>query len=219
MAFIDVCLFHAGSPFARLDSILLLVKNHLRGKIPEMLKEKDNQVFLDFLAKGCCLMTPMHSGGYAGAPSAEGLCTPLHLENDVAGPGTLPNTQQQQQQQQQAVVVRGSGRSGQGALMESCRDPLIRGLDQYLCVTMKDADYTKDEEGVYLFNINKVAYLVEGSKTKDEKKMTRQRVEKALPSISLCPERTAGNNSGKCLTVNPKVENALSELGKHAKSV
>ncbi len=39
-------------PFARLDSILLLVKNHLKGKIPDMLNAKDNQVFLDYLAGG-----------------------------------------------------------------------------------------------------------------------------------------------------------------------
>ena len=41
-----------GIPFARLDSILLLVKRHLRGPIPEMLNAKDNQVFLDYLAGG-----------------------------------------------------------------------------------------------------------------------------------------------------------------------
>ncbi len=39
-------------PFARLDSILLLVKNHLKGKIPYMLNAKDNQIFLDYLAGG-----------------------------------------------------------------------------------------------------------------------------------------------------------------------
>jgi len=39
-------------PFARLDSILLLVKKHLKGKIPDMLNAKDNQVFLDYLAGG-----------------------------------------------------------------------------------------------------------------------------------------------------------------------
>ena len=39
-------------PFARLDSILLLVKKHLKGKIPDMLNAKDNRVFLDYLAGG-----------------------------------------------------------------------------------------------------------------------------------------------------------------------
>jgi hypothetical protein len=39
-------------PFARLDSILLLVKNHLKGRIPDMLNAKDNQIFLDYLAGG-----------------------------------------------------------------------------------------------------------------------------------------------------------------------
>ncbi len=39
-------------PFARLDSILLVVKKHLKGKIPDMLNAKDNHVFLDYLAGG-----------------------------------------------------------------------------------------------------------------------------------------------------------------------
>jgi hypothetical protein len=39
-------------PFARLDAILLLIKNHLKGRIPEMLNSKDNQVFMDYLAGG-----------------------------------------------------------------------------------------------------------------------------------------------------------------------
>ena len=39
-------------PFARLDSILLLSKNHLKGGIPAMLNAKDNQVFMDYLAGG-----------------------------------------------------------------------------------------------------------------------------------------------------------------------
>jgi hypothetical protein len=39
-------------PFARMDAILLLAKNHLRGEIPTILNTKDNQVFLDYLAGG-----------------------------------------------------------------------------------------------------------------------------------------------------------------------
>jgi hypothetical protein len=39
-------------PFARLDTILLLIKTCLKGPIVEMLNKKDNQVFLDYLAGG-----------------------------------------------------------------------------------------------------------------------------------------------------------------------
>ena len=42
----------ADVPFARLDAILLLIKNHLKGRIPDMLNDKDNQVFMDYLAGG-----------------------------------------------------------------------------------------------------------------------------------------------------------------------
>jgi hypothetical protein len=42
----------ADVPFARLDVILLLIKNHLKGRIPDMLNDKDNQVFMDYLAGG-----------------------------------------------------------------------------------------------------------------------------------------------------------------------
>jgi hypothetical protein len=44
--------FFTDVPFARLDNILLLAKNHLKGDIPRMLNEKDNQVFIDYLAGG-----------------------------------------------------------------------------------------------------------------------------------------------------------------------
>ena len=42
----------ADVPFARLDTVLLLIKNHLKGDIPDMLNDKDNRVFLDYLAGG-----------------------------------------------------------------------------------------------------------------------------------------------------------------------
>jgi len=39
-------------PFAKLDTILLLIKTCLKGPIVDMLNKKDNQVFLDYLAGG-----------------------------------------------------------------------------------------------------------------------------------------------------------------------
>ena len=40
------------APFARLDAILLLIKTRLKGEIPDMLNQKDNQVFIDWLGGG-----------------------------------------------------------------------------------------------------------------------------------------------------------------------
>ena len=50
---VTVTMVHfADIPFARLDVVMLLIKNHLKGKIPDMLNQKDNQVFLDWLGGG-----------------------------------------------------------------------------------------------------------------------------------------------------------------------
>jgi hypothetical protein len=45
------CIF-SDVPFAKLDQVLLLIKNNMKGTIPAMLNEKDNQVFLNYLAGG-----------------------------------------------------------------------------------------------------------------------------------------------------------------------
>ena len=79
---------------------------------------------------------------------------------------------------------------------EDRRDPQLRAFEQYLLQNLRASDVTTDEEGVYLFNVNQVAYLVEGSASKDEKRMTRQRVGAGLQSVSHVLKATPGCNLG-----------------------
>ena len=66
---------------------------------------------------------------------------------------------------------------------ESYRDPQLRAFEQYLLSNLRQTDVTTDHEGVYLFNVNQVAYLVEGSINRDEQRVTRRRMADALPKI------------------------------------
>jgi hypothetical protein len=81
-----------------------------------------------------------------------------------------------------ATVMAGTGAvdtpqdAGRQGAIESCRDPQLRAFEAYLLSRMRASDVISDEDGVYLFNVNQVAYLVEGCTTKDEKRSTRWRV-------------------------------------------
>jgi hypothetical protein len=61
---------------------------------------------------------------------------------------------------------------------------------------MRQTDVTTNHEGFYLFNVNQVAYLVEGSRSQDEKKSTRRRVTENLQSFSHVLTRPPTPGSG-----------------------
>ena len=67
---------------------------------------------------------------------------------------------------------------------ENRRDPQIRAFEQYLLDNLRQSDVTTDNEGVYLFNVNQVAYLVEGSRSQEEKRSTRRRLAEKLQGFS-----------------------------------
>jgi hypothetical protein len=79
---------------------------------------------------------------------------------------------------------------------ESYRDPQLRAFEQYLLSNMRQTDVTTNHEGFYLFNVNQVAYLVEGSRSQDEKKSTRRRVTENLQSFSHVMTRPPTPGSG-----------------------
>ncbi len=79
---------------------------------------------------------------------------------------------------------------------ESYRDPQLRAFEQYLLSNLRQTDVTSDNEGVYLFNVNQVAYLVEGSRSQDEKKSTRRRVTENIQSFSHVMTRPPTPGSG-----------------------
>ena len=78
------------------------------------------------------------------------------------------------------------------------RDPDLKAFEGYLLQNLRQTDVVKDqEEGVYLFNVNQVAYLVEESTTEDSKRATRIRVAKGIDQLHHQLRHSAGTNKGK----------------------
>jgi hypothetical protein len=105
-----------------------------------------------------------------------------------------------------ATVMNGVGAAdtqqdvGRQGAIESCRDPQLRAFEAYLLSRMRASDVINNEDGVYLFNVNQVAYLVEGCSTKEEQRTTRRRLADALSLLTYTTRRVPPANKGEtCL--------------------
>lgn len=76
------------------------------------------------------------------------------------------------------------------------RDPQLKAFEDYLLKNLKKDDIMYDCHGKYLFNINRVAYLVEGSTTKDQQRTTLKRIKETMATIQ--HELHKCQRSGKC---------------------
>ena len=77
------------------------------------------------------------------------------------------------------------------------RDPFLVNFEKYLVEKLKPADMYKDNLGVFLFNVNQVAYLVEQSNTKDLQRATRKRISDSLPLYMHVTKRVPPSNNGE----------------------
>jgi hypothetical protein len=84
----------------------------------------------------------------------------------------------------------------QGGVVAPIRDSMLAEFEDYLLQNMRASDVVRDEEGILLFNVNQVAYLVEGSTVNDEQRQTRKRIKKALPSLQYTNRRAPPANKG-----------------------
>ena len=84
---------------------------------------------------------------------------------------------------------------------ESYRDPQLRAFEQYLLSNLRQKDVTTDHEGVYIFNVNQVAYVVEGSTTNEQQTCTRSRLKKAMPSLQSVSRKCPHSGKGEALLV------------------
>jgi hypothetical protein len=86
------------------------------------------------------------------------------------------------------------------AAAQDNRDPFLVSFEKYLLCNLTQNDVCKDKDtGVFLFNVNRVAYLVEKSHTVDQQRATRSRLSDALPSINPTPKRLPPSNRGECI--------------------
>ncbi len=64
---------------------------------------------------------------------------------------------------------------------------------------MRASDVISDEDGVHLFNVNQVAYLVEGCTNKVEQRTTKRRIAEALSSIQVTQRACQRTGNGESL--------------------
>jgi hypothetical protein len=79
---------------------------------------------------------------------------------------------------------------------QKTRDPLLVQFEEYLLHSLRANDVEKDEEGVYVFNVNQVAYLVEESKTEEQKRASRRKVASALDQVLHTTKHSHRSNKG-----------------------
>jgi hypothetical protein len=93
-------------------------------------------------------------------------------------------------------------RSAQAVAIEARRDPVLRRFEEYLLSKLRTSDVvTDDSDGVWLFNVNQAAYIIEESNSKDEKRMTRQRVASGLQFVPFSTRAAPGCSSGEFLKI------------------
>jgi hypothetical protein len=64
-------------------------------------------------------------------------------------------------------------------------------------VDVMQNDVCMDERGTYLFNVNRVAYLVEKSEDEGKQRVTRLRIKDALPSITTINKKCPRSGKGE----------------------
>jgi hypothetical protein len=67
--------------------------------------------------------------------------------------------------------------------VHNSRDPALAKFEWYILGSLSASDICKDEEGVYMFNINQVAYLVEGCKTQYEQKAIKKKLKEHILNV------------------------------------
>jgi hypothetical protein len=117
-------------PFAKLDDIMTLITDKLEGKIPDMLRKKNNMIFMDYLAGG--------------------------QSNKIAG-------------ERQANAM--SNGAVNASFSIDRRPQVIIQLERDLAQGLKENDIRLSKEGVYLFNLNQVAYIIEKAMPEKKKSM------------------------------------------------
>ncbi len=83
------------------------------------------------------------------------------------------------------------------------RDPFLVGFEEFLRKKLRQSDVCMDDQGIYMFNINQVAYVVEDSITEAQQRTTRKRINEFSSSFNIqlrkCSRSGKGENHGSLL--------------------
>jgi hypothetical protein len=73
---------------------------------------------------------------------------------------------------------------------------MLQAFEEYLRKHLRASDIAQDSDGIFLFNVNQVAYLVEGAATNQDQTTTRGRLKSGMQSIQTqtikCPRSGKG---------------------------
>ncbi len=70
-------------------------------------------------------------------------------------------------------------------------------LEKYLLQNLRASDVVTGEDGVLLFNVNQVSYIVEGSATNEQQRSTRSRLKDAVPSLQVVTRTCTRSGKGE----------------------
>lgn len=74
---------------------------------------------------------------------------------------------------------------------------MLVALETYLTSNLKPSDVMMGRDNILLFNVNQVAYLVEGSDTHDKQRATRQRLKHAISPHETVTMKCTGIGKGE----------------------
>jgi hypothetical protein len=141
--------------------MMRVVKDNLNGNIPDMLRQKNNMMFMDYLARG--LSKAITEEREANTMSNGAVNASVSINR-------IPQVIDRSIDRRPQVIDRSIDR----------RPQVIIQLERDLTTGLKDNDIRIGERGVYLFNLNQVAYIIEGDLTDGKKSAARERVSRIL---------------------------------------
>ena len=157
--------------FAHADTLIVLAQTFLKGDVHDILLLEDPYPrFVDYVIRAS-LPAPSAPSAPTAVVTAS---TPIAPENG-------------------AMVVDSPAQ----APPVPARDPMLEAFEAHLLKNLRETDVAKDEDGIYLFNVNQVAYLVEGSNTEEKQKTTRNRIKDTVKSLNTKKMRCKRSGQGK----------------------
>jgi hypothetical protein len=86
-----------------------------------------------------------------------------------------------------------------GQVCDDTGDPFLVALEKHLLERLDAHDVVTGEDGVLLFNVNQVAYIMEESYTDKQQNSTRSRLKYAKPPLETVPTKCAHLGKGESL--------------------
>jgi hypothetical protein len=79
--------------------------------------------------------------------------------------------------------------------VQEARDPVLVRFEEFLLNALRQSDICKDNQGIYMFNVNQAAYVVEDSIAEAQQRTTRKRIYEVISSCDVQLRKC--NRSGK----------------------